>query len=262
MSQALPDVDCWRLAKIIRSGRFSSPTLPIVVVTDTNLLTGADAIAQALNVFTLPLADIDVLEQSISEAIAARRRVRVLIIEDDRDAAQTAERALESEYITEVAYDGASGLTAWQRRRHDLVLLDLMLPAMSGEEVLKAILKIEPKQPVIIVTAYASRERHKSLMLLGANEFVEKPFDINVLRGLCRNLFQEIALSDGDKELSRAREAMRRTASKAGAASLNLKQGRTEAASHQLEQLVADVGRDLTDDEWVEVLNDVGRNVP
>lgn len=254
----LEDCDCWRLAKIIRSGRFCSPTLPIVIVPKKLPTPGFDAVAKGLNAFVAPLPEIDGLPQLIERAIAERVRARILIIEDDPDAAETAKRALESDYLIEIAADGAAGLSAWKERRHDLVLLDLMLPALSGEEVLQEVLRIDPKQPVIIVTAHASRQRHSNLMILGANEFVEKPFDINVLRALCRSLFQEMALNSADSEIGRMRDAMRESAAKASAASVNLKQGRTADAARQLDSLLASSVRDLTDDEWVEVLNEAG----
>lgn len=254
----LEDCDCWRLAKIIRSGRFCSPALPVVVVPKQSATPGFDALAKSLNAFVGPLSEIDALPRTIERAIAERVRARILIIEDDPDAAETARRALESDYLIEIAADGAAGLSAWEERRHDLVLLDLMLPALSGEEVLREILRLDAKQPVIIITAHASRQRHSNLMILGANEFVEKPFDINVLRALCRSLFQEIALNSSDRAMGRLRNTMRESAAKASAASVNLKQGRTADAAFQLDSLLANSVRDLTDDEWVEVFNEAG----
>ena len=214
--------------------------------------------ARSLNAFIAPLPEIDALPRTIERAIAERMRARILIIEDDPDAAETAKRALESDYLIEIASDGAAGLSAWKERRHDLVLLDLMLPALSGEEVLQEMLRVDAKQPVIIITAHASRQRHSNLMILGANEFVEKPFDINVLRALCRSLFHEMALNKADTEMGRMRDAMRVSAVKASAASVNLKQGRTADAAFQLDSLLASSTRELTDDEWVEVFNEVG----
>ena len=61
---------------------------------------------------------------------------------------------------------------AWRARRHELILLDLMLPGMSGADLLPLRLKDRPDQPVIVLTAYDALERHQELMLSGATEFL------------------------------------------------------------------------------------------
>lgn len=256
----LEDCDCWRLAKIIRSGRFCAPALPIVVLHRGAPSAGFEAIAKSLNAVPASLSEPDAIPRIVQAAIDQRRRSSVLIIEDDPDAAETARRALDADYKVEIAINGADGLSLWKEKRHDLVLLDLMLPALPGEEVLKEILAVNPKQPVIIVTAHASQSRHSNLMLLGANEFVEKPFDINVLRALCRSLFQEMALARADREIDEMRAAARENAHRATAASISLRQGNASGAAMQLDAMLAGAPQDLTDDEWVEVLNDVEKS--
>lgn len=253
----LADCDCWRLVKIIRSGRFCASSLPVVVINNTNSSPGFEALAKSHNVFAVSISEIEKLPKAIASAILERRRSSVLVIEDDPDAAETARRALDAEYVVDVAPNGADGLSKWKDQRHDLVLLDLMLPALPGEEVLKRILEIDPKQRVIIITAHASRSRHSNLMLLGANEFVEKPFDINVLRALCRNLFQELALENADAQVNQMRAAARESAHRATAASISLRQGNASTAAMQLDAILASSPQELTDDEWVEVLNGV-----
>src|SRR5690606_4810287 len=110
------------------------------------------------------------------------RNPQVLMIEDHADTAQVARRVLRQRFDVEVATDGLSGLDAWKQRRHDLVLLDVMLPGMSGPQVLEAILAIDSHQPVVVMTAYSTIELAEDLMLKGAADFIAKPFRVEQLR--------------------------------------------------------------------------------
>jgi len=100
----------------------------------------------------------------------------VLVVEDERDIAETLELYLRSEHFrTERASDGEQALALFRAARPDLVLLDVMLPAKDGLEVLKTI-RAESRVPVIMLTARAE-EVDKLLGLgLGADDYVVKPF--------------------------------------------------------------------------------------
>ncbi len=80
---------------------------------------------------------------------------KVLIIEDELDTAEPVKKGLELEGIqANIATDGASGLSMFQAGQYDLVLLDLKMPQMSGEEVLKELRKLDPFVDIIIYTNY------------------------------------------------------------------------------------------------------------
>ncbi len=107
---------------------------------------------------------------------------RVLIIEDEPAMQAGLRDNLEVEgYDVDVAGDGHTGLQKMTDQEHDLVILDVMLPRMSGFEVLKAARMKGVKSPVIMLTA-KGEEIDKVLGLeLGADDYITKPFSLREL---------------------------------------------------------------------------------
>lgn len=102
----------------------------------------------------------------------------ILIIDDDPHIGNVLEEALTAEgYVVSRAYSGTEALLLLERQRPDLVLLDLMLPGLSGEEVLPKIQGI----PVMVMSAKTDIDHKVELLLGGAVDYVVKPF---VLREL------------------------------------------------------------------------------
>ncbi|MBZ6397633.1 MULTISPECIES: response regulator [Pantoea] len=102
---------------------------------------------------------------------------RVLIIEDDADAAGVLEAYLKREnYDVTIAGDGLSGLDAARRWQPDLILLDIMLPGMNGTEVLAA-LRRRDDTPVIMVTAMGDAPDRIGALRYGADDYVVKPYN-------------------------------------------------------------------------------------
>jgi CheY-like chemotaxis protein len=109
----------------------------------------------------------------------------LLYVEDNLVSQRLVERILERLPDTEVliAVQGALGIEIARRRQPDLILLDLHLPDMAGEEVL-ARLKDDPGTraiPVVVLSAALSRALERRLLAAGAAAFLGKPFDADVL---------------------------------------------------------------------------------
>lgn len=101
---------------------------------------------------------------------------RVLIIEDDPAIADGLAYALEREgYAVETARDGEAGLSAARARPPDVVLLDLMLPGISGWAVCRA-LRQESTVPILMLTARGEEEDRVRGLEIGADDYVTKPF--------------------------------------------------------------------------------------
>ncbi|UNK20568.1 response regulator transcription factor [Paenibacillus sp. N3/727] len=106
----------------------------------------------------------------------------VLVIEDEDKIARLLEIELEYEgYRVGKASSGTEGLEAYRSGSWDLILLDIMLPNMSGIEVLRRIRQQNVVIPVILLTAKDSVEDKVSGLDLGANDYVTKPFQIEEL---------------------------------------------------------------------------------
>lgn len=103
---------------------------------------------------------------------------RILIIDDDEHIGNLEQELLEREgYAVLRAYSGTEALLLLKRTRPDLVLLDLMLPGLSGEALLPELDGI----PVIVVSAKAGVEDKTALLLGGAADYLAKPFDAREL---------------------------------------------------------------------------------
>ncbi|ETJ97367.1 MULTISPECIES: response regulator transcription factor [Propionimicrobium] len=101
---------------------------------------------------------------------------RILIIEDEESYREATSYMLQREgYEVLEAADGTSGLTEFEREGADLVLLDLMMPGMSGTEVCKKI-RQQSNVPVIMVTARDSEIDKVVGLEIGADDYVTKPF--------------------------------------------------------------------------------------
>lgn len=107
---------------------------------------------------------------------------KILIVEDEEQIARFVELELTYEgYEVTKAFDGREGLEKFTSQQFDLVLLDIMLPRLSGLEVLRRIRHITEDVPVIMLTARDSLEDKVSGLDLGSDDYVTKPFDIEEL---------------------------------------------------------------------------------
>jgi DNA-binding response OmpR family regulator len=104
--------------------------------------------------------------------------MRLLIVEDDRKLAEFAARGLRSEsYAVDVAADGREGRTFIESHQYDLVILDLMLPHISGTELLRLVRRSYPSLPVLVLTARDATEEKVKHFEAGADDYLTKPFD-------------------------------------------------------------------------------------
>ncbi|MGL4848726.1 MAG: response regulator transcription factor [Clostridium sp.] len=103
----------------------------------------------------------------------------ILIIEDDSDINELLKDMLvDNGYEAQSAYSGTEGLLQLKLNKFDLVLLDLMLPGKSGDEIL-SLIRGESDIPVIIISAREEIGLKAKILRLGADDFVSKPFDID-----------------------------------------------------------------------------------
>jgi two-component system, OmpR family, response regulator len=100
----------------------------------------------------------------------------ILLIEDNRDYARTLSANLEREgYEVSIAATGVAGLDLAKRNEPDLIILDLMLPAMNGFTVLQRLRDEGREAPVLIMTALGTEEEKLRGFGLGADDYVVKP---------------------------------------------------------------------------------------
>jgi DNA-binding response OmpR family regulator len=251
------DTDCWRFLRMIRSGRFGGfPDTPAFVICDPEELPALEPILD-FHTLLVPRGEPHDIAERIARFEVGRVRASVLIIEDEELAASAAARALEKHFQVEVAYSGDDGLARWRAQHHKLVLLDLMLPRMPGTDVLHEILKDNPHQPVIIITALSEAERHRDLMLAGATEFLPKPLDLHFLAATCNRVLRDHACLNGASAAMGRAAAFDELAARVHVATYTLRSGRTAEASHHLQHaLHACRTNGPTDDQWTALLEE------
>lgn len=103
---------------------------------------------------------------------------KILIVEDDSDIHNLIKDILEKEeYEVLSAYSGTEAISLIEKNDIDLILLDLMLPGITGEEIIKKVTDI----PIIVISAKISTEDKVNSLTIGANDYITKPFDTNEL---------------------------------------------------------------------------------
>ena len=106
---------------------------------------------------------------------------KILIIEDDAKIRRFLQLELEHEgYQIDLAENGEEGLSKVQKFYYDIILLDLMLPLISGEEVCKKIRAVSDV-PIIVITAKDDIRNKVELLDMGADDYITKPFNIEEL---------------------------------------------------------------------------------
>ncbi len=115
---------------------------------------------------------------------------KILVVDDERAIVESLEYALERDgYKVLRAFDGAEALKVFRSQKPDLIILDLMLPIMSGEEVCRLVRK-ESSIPIIMLTAKDSEIDRVVGLEIGADDYVTKPFSIRELVARVRALLR------------------------------------------------------------------------
>ena len=167
---------------------------------------------------TSPWFEVDSVLQHLANAPAVQRsstaddmsvagergpRADILVVEDNRDMRDFICRVLESDAETRAVENGRVALEAITERVPDLVVTDMMMPEMTGDELLTELRGNERLRdvPVVLLTAKADDELKFNLLQDGAQDYVMKPFSVDELRARVRNQLQT----------KRARDVLQRT---------------------------------------------------
>ncbi len=117
--------------------------------------------------------------------------MRVLVVEDEHRIAQALATGLEQEgYAVDVAYDGEVGLATAQHDEYDAIVLDIMMPKLSGIEVSRALRAEGNHTPILLLTAKSQSRDIVAGLDAGADDYLPKPFSFDVLLARLRALLR------------------------------------------------------------------------
>ena len=179
----LPDQSGLELLQVLKRDP-ATARIPVLVISIMN---------DAVKGLTMGAADYLVKPVDRAAVVRAVQRLldgqgqpepTVLVVDDEHDTAELIRDTLRSEGLrTQVAHDGRQALELIARKRPDLVILDIMMPEMSGFEVLEALARDQATStiPVLVLTARGNESDVRRGLALGAKRYLSKPFDLRAL---------------------------------------------------------------------------------
>lgn len=143
--------------------------------------------------------------------------MRILVVEDEKKLADMVARGLKAErYAVDVAHDGEAGWQMANTYEYDLIILDLMLPGLSGTEILVRVRRKNSTVPILILTARDATDQKVQNFEAGADDYLTKPFAFAELLVRVKALLRRgpvnraSVLRVGDLEVDRLSKQVRR----------------------------------------------------
>src|SRR2546423_773234 len=143
--------------------------------------------------------------------------MRILLVEDEEKVSRLVSRGLAAErYAVDTAFDGRRGLELAETYQYDLIILDLMLPGLSGTEVLCQLRQTNQQVPVLVLTARDALRDKVEHFEAGADDYLTKPFAFAELLVRVKALLRRGTVSRGnvlrvgDLELDQMAKQVRR----------------------------------------------------
>ena len=129
----------------------------------------------------------------------------ILIVDDEQSYRQLLSLVFEGDgHTIRTASNGREALSLLQDEPADVVISDVRMPDMDGIEMLSSVRETQPDLGVVLMTAFASVETAREAFKLGADDFIQKPFDVEELKLIVRKTLEKQALIDENRAFRRA----------------------------------------------------------
>ena len=129
----------------------------------------------------------------------------ILIVDDEQSYRQLLSLVFESDgHSVRTANNGRHALELIQEEPADVVISDVKMPDIDGIEMLRAVRETSPDLGVVLMTAFASVETAREAFKLGADDFIQKPFDVEELKLIVKKTLEKQALIDENRAFKRA----------------------------------------------------------
>jgi signal transduction histidine kinase/DNA-binding response OmpR family regulator len=179
----LPDQSGLELLQVLKRDP-ATARIPVLVISIMN--DAVKGLTMGAADYLVKPVDRAAVVSSVSRLLdgQAAREPTVLVVDDEQDTAELIRDTLRAEGLrTQVAHHGRQALELIARKRPDLVILDIMMPEMSGFEVLEALARDQTTAaiPVLVLTARGDDNDARRGLALGAKRYMSKPFDLGAL---------------------------------------------------------------------------------
>ena len=133
--------------------------------------------------------------------------MRLLVVEDEPKVAELLHKGLiENEFDVDVAFDGPSGYDLFTRNAYDLLILDVILPGMSGMVLSRKIRDSNPYVPILILTALSTTEDKLEGFDAGADDYLVKPFEFSELLARVKALIKRAGMGTANLVILKAHD--------------------------------------------------------
>jgi CheY-like chemotaxis protein len=146
---------------------------------------------------SVPCEDSQTKDEPV--AIPSEGTGHVLIIDDEKEVAEAAQAILEFlGYTTTIRLSGQGAVAFYQECSHqvDLVLLDMVMPDMSGSECCAELRRIQPESKILLCTGYDRNHAVQELLNRGVAGFIQKPYDVDALAHMCADALKHHGLTE------------------------------------------------------------------
>jgi len=186
---------------LLESIKAKAPDLPVLLITGYNFnYTMEQALQKGADGFLAKPFRIGKIEEAMENLLGHRKPdaekkgdlKRVLVVDDDEVLRNMLIDTLSSlDYLPVAAEDGEKAWQILQQEHFDLIITDIKMPCMDGISLMKKIKEKELKTPVIMITAYSIAYPEDKALTKGADGYLAKPFRIEKIDELMRNLLLE-----------------------------------------------------------------------
>ncbi len=128
-------------------------------------------------------------------------RAKILIADDEKEIINVLSDFLKSEHFTnlDTASDGDEAISKFNKGKHDLVITDIVMPKKSGIDVLRHVKAVSPNSQIVILTANANKDSAITAVKLGAYDYIEKPFNLEIISRIVKRAIEKKLLLERDR---------------------------------------------------------------
>jgi signal transduction histidine kinase len=147
-------------------------------------------------------------EQRMASNPSTESQLKILIVDDEFGPRESLRLILTPKYDVVIAQNGQEALETFAAEAPDMVISDIRMPQMNGVDLMKAVKKLSPDTPFILVTGFGTLESAQEAVRAGAVDYISKPYNVKAIRQVVDGAFAKLATNrDMENTITRLRES-------------------------------------------------------